>query len=408
MKVFVSAGEVSGDAILGAVLDQLLPQLGGQAPNLTLIGLGGPAAMAHGLAPIMPLERIAVSGVWDVLRRAPTLLRAYRAAHRLLTTSRPDLVLLVDYPGLNLRLAVKARKLGLPVLFIAPPQTWVYRRRAGKLRRAAEALRGCAVHVLFPFEAGDYSASAALVSQGHFWVTPEFAPAGLADMRDGDAAGGFPPRPDWRAMDREDILLCPGSRLPVIRRNLLAWLDALETLYPRPGLFAPPGRYGVLVPPGLTATVESFVKRHRAGRHAGNIQFQENRTEAFAHAQIALSFPGTMTMDLALARIPAVIVAVLDPLTLALGRRALASQRLALPNLLLPSEVFPEWFGVATDLTATVLSGLLDRFNHANFPWQNILGRLRDRMGEGQGAARAAESALQILAKTGKIPGSGA
>jgi len=120
LRVFVSAGEASGDAILGKVLARLRAE----APGLELAGLGGPGAEAQGLRPLFPISRTAFSGAGDALARAPFALRLWFAAARKLREFRPDLVLLVDYPGLNLRLARLARGLGIPVHFIAPPQAW--------------------------------------------------------------------------------------------------------------------------------------------------------------------------------------------------------------------------------------------------------------------------------------------
>ena len=148
----MSAGEVSGDRILGEILKPLRQR----HPGLELRGLGGDAAAACGRAPLFPMERTALSGIWDVARHAWFAMRMYAAAVREMRRFRPHLVLLVDYPGLNLRLARAARNLGVPVYFVAPPQAWAYRNPARKAARARKSLRGCAVQVLFPFEAEAY------------------------------------------------------------------------------------------------------------------------------------------------------------------------------------------------------------------------------------------------------------
>src|SRR4051812_48959405 len=99
-RIFVSAGEVSGDQILSGILSRLR----GRFPDMELRGLGGAGAMAAGLKPLFPMERTAFSGAWDVLRNLRFALGMYAQAAGEMRRFKPDLVLLVDYPGLNLRL----------------------------------------------------------------------------------------------------------------------------------------------------------------------------------------------------------------------------------------------------------------------------------------------------------------
>ncbi len=392
LRIFVSAGEISGDRMLGDILRPLRTRF----PDLELRGLGGPAAEACGLVPLFPIRATAFNGAWDVICNAPLALRLYRTALSEIKRFRPRLALLVDYPGLNLRLARAARNLGVTVCFVAPPQAWAYRNPARKLRRAAESLRGCHVHALFPFEAEAFAAVAAGVTVGHFFAAPP--PCGPASGNPAlDEAGASHPLARGNR-----LLLCPGSRISVLRRNLPAWL---ELLHPSPGSGMRAGTasgdgqgegVSILVPAHLAATARDLVSsRLRPGR-ALDIRFHTDRDSAFAEARHAIAFPGTITMELALACIPTLVLAIVDPLTLALGKRLLRDSRLALPNLFAEKDVFPEWAGRAPGPRPELFREL-ERRRDREIAWGENLEKWAGKMGSSGGAQIVCEVCSAIL-----------
>ncbi len=375
MKIFVSAGETSGDAILGAVLQRLRAR----HQEMELCGLGGPMAQACGLLPLFPLEKTAVNGGWDVLRHALFLLRMYRHSVAALIGFHPDLVILVDYPGLNLRLAQKARALGIPIYFLAPPQTWVYRKAKHRKARVARALAGCSVHVLFPFEAETFAKTARRVTVGHFMITNQVVR-------------------QQTTVSRPILCLCPGSRMPVLVRNLPVWLDHLNGL----GIFgveenSMEPKVQILVPEHLGTQVTFWLDEFRQGRYAHLVPIRTDKDSALAQADRVIAFPGTITLELARLRVPTLVLAILDPFTLVVGKRILKSPRLALPNLLLGEGVFPEWAGTATNLTVTRFRGLLENLLTWNPSWELFANRLETVVGLGSGAEIVAEECLELL-----------
>jgi len=122
VKIFVGAGEASGDRIAALILQALRTR----HPNLDVHGFGGPQCAVLGLKTSFTLADLAVNGLGDVLQHGLFLLRARAKFLRDLKTIRPDFVLLVDYPGMNIPLAGCARALGIPVHFVSPPQLWAY------------------------------------------------------------------------------------------------------------------------------------------------------------------------------------------------------------------------------------------------------------------------------------------
>ena len=379
--------------------------------------------MSQGLEPLVPLARTAVSGIGDVAASAWTLFRARRAALACLSASpRPDLALLVDYPGFNLPLARRARALGIPVYYVAPPQAWIYRDPAAKAARASRSLQGAVVHVLFPFERETFAAAATEVVSGHFLEEAMAAGAeavggapgseAVAASGAGAESGGASGTDVFRAGERGVLALCPGSRLPALRRNLSAWLPALRAA----GVLDDPGVSGtrILVPAHLVAEVRTAVAAalgadpgppdpapSRPGSPAPRLALVTGKGRLLRDADWAFAFPGTVTLELALAGVPAAVLAALDPLTLAAGRRIVKGPWLGLPNLLLGREAFPEWAGRASALSPGVAAGLWNRLR--SLPPRTAAeacGTLRGLMGPAGGAGVAAAECLKILEKS--------
>jgi lipid-A-disaccharide synthase len=318
----VGAGEASGDHIAALILQRMRAH----HPDLVVQGFGGPLCAAEGLNSWYPLSDLAVNGLGDVIRRGVFLLRARAALVRHMETFKPDVVLLVDYPGMNVPLARRARALGIPVHYVAPPQLWAYKNAARRRARLRRALDGVSLQVLFPFEGEEYPHWSAPVTQGHFFPLPAFEPS-----------------------RGTRLLLCPGSRRGVLRRNLPLWLTRVHAF------FGTLDGVDILVPEYLAADarVVCGFESTRCGDEAKGPTIVTEPEAAFANAGAAIAFPGTITLELFLQRIPTRVWGVLDPLTLLAGRRTLRGPHVALPNVLAHrgglSAVCPEWIGTAAD-----------------------------------------------------------
>ena len=142
------AGEASGD-LHGATLARALA---GLAPGLALAGMGGPRMEAAGVRILHGIERAAVVGGTEVFGRLPALLRIFRDLVGRLHAERPRVLVLIDFPEFNLRLARRAHALGIPVVYFIPPQVWAW--RPGRLRLMARVVSR--VLAVFPFEVALY------------------------------------------------------------------------------------------------------------------------------------------------------------------------------------------------------------------------------------------------------------
>ena len=142
--IFISCGEASGDRYGGALASALLSQ----APGLRISGLGGRQLAAAGVDIVQPVDELAIMGVSEVVRALPAIWRARRQVWRFLEESSVDLVVPIDFPGFNQRLAGKARQLRIPVYWLIAPQVWAWGAwRIPSLRRSLDRLG-----TVLPFE----------------------------------------------------------------------------------------------------------------------------------------------------------------------------------------------------------------------------------------------------------------
>ncbi|MCI0405925.1 MAG: lipid-A-disaccharide synthase, partial [candidate division Zixibacteria bacterium] len=122
-EIFISAGEASGDFLAGGLaagMKKINPQL-----NFT--GLGGPSLRAAGTQMLFDINELGVVGFWEVAKKIRFLRRALSRVKTELQKRKPDLVLLVDYPGMNLKIAQLAKSMGLKVGYFVSPQFWAWK-----------------------------------------------------------------------------------------------------------------------------------------------------------------------------------------------------------------------------------------------------------------------------------------
>lgn len=319
--VMLSAGEASGD-LHGATLCRALREL---APGLRLTGMGGGHMAAAGMEVIVDPTGQAAVGTSEAVGHVPALYRAYRAMGRRLVTDRPRALVLIDFPEFNLRLARRARRAGVPVVYFIPPQLWAW--RAGRVRQMARRVKR--VLAVFPFEPPIYE-------RAHVPVT--FVGHPLLDVLPLDLTRDEARRRLGVDPGHALIGLLPGSRPGEIERLLPSMLDAARRL-----AAADRGRHFVL---GLAPTVareQVTAILRAAGAGIPPIELVSGRTyEVMAAADTLLIASGTATLEAALLGGPMVVCYRVSRLTELIARALTRVQWIGLPNLVSGRLVVPE------------------------------------------------------------------
>jgi lipid-A-disaccharide synthase len=151
VKVLISAAEASSDAH-GAELLRALKELGPQGQTVEAYGIGGPKLQAMGLRAVVDTRELLAMGFTEIIGRLPRIRKALRALVQAARDDRPDVAIVIDYPEFHFRLALKLKRLGIPVVYYIPPKVWVWRRgRIHTLKKFVDR-----VLCIFPFEAKIY------------------------------------------------------------------------------------------------------------------------------------------------------------------------------------------------------------------------------------------------------------
>ncbi len=355
-----------------------------RAPGLTYFGLGGPDLDAQGVERMAGLDELAVMGFVEVLRHARFFWKLERRIVERMDAGEVDLVLAVDYPGLNLRLVKQARERGIPVVYYIAPQVWAWKaHRAAHLARDADR-----VAVILPFEAeGLAEAGANVEFVGHPLVERDPVDVTEAELR---AELGLPPAdaPGESGL----IALLPGSRDQEIGRHLDLFVATARLVAERrPGL-----RPVIAAAPGM-----------ETGRLAATRLPVTHETRALlTHARIALVKSGTSTLEAALADVPFVCVYLTHPVTYALARRLVKVPHIALANLVAGRRVVPEVLQreATPERLARELETLVDE-GPARADQKAGLAEVRGRLGGSGASERVAEIVIEVLRERSAVGG---
>jgi lipid-A-disaccharide synthase len=372
--LLISCGESSGDLYAGELLRNLRLDL----PEIEVFGLGGDRVAEQGARLIAHVRDLAVVGLTEVVSSLPRLRRVFRALLAEVDRARPDLAVLVDYSGFNLRLARQLKRRNVPIVYYVSPQVWAWRR--GRLKTIRETVSR--MLVLFPFEPPIYEAAGVPVS---------FVGHPLVDL--------VRPAPDRAAFlaqlglspDAPLIAVLPGSRPREIALNLPPLLGALDLLLQvRPSM-----QFALAIAPALN----SQEIRRAVGERP--VRLVEGATHALVGAaHLGLIASGTATVETALLGTPMVVVYRVSPLSYALGRRFVRVPHYAMVNLIAGRRLVTEL--IQRDFTpervaAEVLSLLDDPARLAQM--RADLARVRQLLGASGASQRAARVVAEALAR---------
>jgi lipid-A-disaccharide synthase len=376
-SIFVSAGEASGD-MHGAAVVEALQQ---SHPNHQLFGMGGDRMQAGGVELLMHAKRMSFMGFAEVVRHLPFIAHVRRLILSEILKRRPELLILIDYPGFHFNLLRTLRKMRTDyrpkVLYYIAPQVWAWKAgRAKDLAQLADAIA-----VIFPFEVPifqEYGANVTFV--GHPLL---------------DEVGEIVPRGEFLngvsfAADDRVVGLFPGSRKQEIKRHLPVLIETVAKLRK----FQPNLKFLLAESP----QVPPKLYRRLIADTPGIVSVRGNSHAVLAHANASLVKSGSSTIEAAFFGNPFVVYYKTSPLTYAIGKRIIKVPHIAMANLLAGEEVVPEFVqdeANPDNLTGAMLPLLTipDRIRDA----RKKLKKVREQLGEPGAGIRVADMAAELI-----------
>ncbi len=371
-KILISAGEASGDIHAAAVTAAIRKADGGAQ----VFGMGGDALRQAGGEVLFDIKDHGVMGFVEVIRKLPDLFKLRSDFADVMDKRRPDCMVIVDYPGFNMKLAKLAHDKGIPVVSYIAPSAWAWNK--GRAKNVAKIVDKVAC--IFPFEYEVYKEAGAPV---------EFVGHPLLDivrpsMTLEEAAAWVGKEPDKKL-----VLLMPGSRLMEIEKMLPTLLAGAKLLQKR----MPDVQFAI----PRAGTIPLELLQNKIGQSGLQVKITEgNNYDLFSAADLALATSGTVTLEAALCGLPSVIVYRTSALNAFIARLVINIPNIGLPNIVAGRQILPEL--LQENFTPTKLADaaveLLQPERRAQA--ETDLAYMKKRLGEPGAVERVAKLILRI------------
>lgn len=359
LRLYWVVGELSGERYAALLAEALRARL----PNLRMRGMGGSLLQAQGVELLASWEDYTVVGFIEVLRHLPKFIRLYRSLQRDILAWKPHRVILVDYPGLNLRLLSWLHSQSIPVTYFIPPQLWAWGTgRVQRLRQAQPQLL-----CILPFEPAFYE---------RFGLQATYIGHPLVSL--------VAEAPPFQA-PRPYIALLPGSR-PQEVKSMLPIMAQLPAYFPEWDFY-------------ISRVAHLPLELYR--RWAKDIPLVEVPAASLLKgAQAAVLTSGTVTLEAALAGCPGVIVYKGNPLSYHIAKRLVRVPFIGLPNLIAGERLYPEL--IQEDFTVEATAQALRSVLAQRESLQSRLYALQMQLGQASAIQNAADALLSAIDSTGR------
>jgi lipid-A-disaccharide synthase len=376
-KIMLIAGEASGDRIASRAIRAAKKLAQERNESISFFGIGGDECIAEGVECLHTAKEMSVVGFVEVARRFTFFRRVLLEMTRALDERRPDALLLIDYPGFNIRLAREAKKRGILVIYYVSPQVWAWHKsRIYELKRVVDEML-----VIFPFEEKLYRDAG--MKNAHFVGHP------LVERIDDErerwsgralfaAKYGLDPERKW-------LLVFSGSRTEEVRRLLPIMSEAAMNFGAKHQM------QPILVE---SASIDSSHYDKYLNMPITRFRVPDAAHELMHHAELGILKSGTTTLEAALLGLPGVICYRTHPLSYAIGKRLVKLPFIGLANIALGVKLYPELLQLEVTVSniARELESLLSKQDQFNRSLAGLADSLR---GTGSGPSlRVAEAIL--------------
>lgn len=373
-NVLIVAGEPSGDLHASNLVNDLMSL----RPELRFFGIGGTRLKKAGVDIVFDISQLALVGLTEVLKNIFTVGKAYRSVISRINAERPDLAILVDYPGFNLRLAKALEKRSIPVVYYISPQVWAWGRdRVNIIKRCVRK-----IVVFFKFEEELYKT---------YGIDAEFAGHPLLDIVRADL-----PKKDFLKKyglgeGGPVIALLPGSRMLEVK-------SFFRTMASAAGLIKksiPAAQFVASKHPDIPADLyEDAIKESGV-----EVRLIEGDTyNMVAAADFAIVASGTATLETAIIGTPLAIIYKASLITYILYKIVADIKFLGLPNIIAGKEIVPELlqYNATPEKIAGKVTGIVSDGKKLS-DTREELARVRDALGQPGASMRAAKAILPLL-----------
>jgi lipid-A-disaccharide synthase len=369
-SVMIIAGEASGDLHGAGVVRELKKA----NPSIDIFGVGGDRMQQEGMRLIYNVNELGFMGFVEVIKHLPVIRSMKNTLETVLRHKKPDVVLLIDYPGFNLRFAEIAKRSGAKVVYYISPQVWAWHRsRVKKMRGVVDTML-----VLFPFEVELYR------KEG---IDVEFVGHPLLEVLKSELDRNAFRKKYGLVADKKILALLPGSRMQEIEKIFPEMLSAARTIA---------GQEGMEIVLAVAPTLQE--EYFRTFYDLSGIRIVKNAAyDVMQNADFAMVTSGTATLETGLFGTPMVVVYKTSWATYLIGRMLVRLKNIGLVNIVAGKSIVPEFIqrrAAAPILAREVLALLHD--DEALATMKKELSAVRGKLGEIGASARVAQRILQM------------
>ena len=372
-NILIIAGEASGD-LHGAALIKEMRKLNGE---ILFWGIGGDYMISAGLNNFRHIREVAFLDFVEVVKHIPLIKKIRRQTLAAVNEHKIDSAILIDYPGFNLSIAKKLKRLGLKIYYYISPQIWAWGQgRIKKIKKLVDKMI-----VIFPFEKEFYEKEGVNVEFVGHPLMKRIAEYPMLSREDFFEKNSLDP-------EMGILLIMPGSRIQEIERIFPVALESASKIA---------GKYNLQIVTACAENIEENIFSRLTTKT--NFKLVQGFTyELLKYSKYGIIKSGTSTLEAGLFALPFTVVYVTSTLSYVIGRRLIKIDNIAMVNIMLGRQVIDEL--VQNDVTVANISSSAERILSDSGNYLRIKSELRElgnKLGSGNAAANAAKIIVDDL-----------